>query len=59
MAQRFEDLSEEQQQRIRERIHLQSIVENVVDLEYQSYYLKVTPDQLEEDLLNQIPLDTI
>ncbi len=59
MAQRFEDLSEEQQQRIRERIHLQSIVENVVDLEYQSYYVKVTPDQLEEDLLNQIPLDTI
>jgi hypothetical protein len=59
MAQRFENLSEEQQQRIRDRIHLQSIVEEVVDLEYQAYYLHTTSDELEETLLNQIPIDSI
>ena len=59
MAQRFEDLTKEHQQRILDRIHLQRIVIDLVDLEYQAYYLKITPDQLEEDLLNQIPLDSI
>jgi hypothetical protein len=53
MAQRFENLPEEEQQKIRDKIHLQNILEDVADLEYQAYYLNTTVDELEDSLLNR------
>jgi len=56
MAQKFENLSKEEQQQICDRLHLQNILNEVADLEYQAYYLHRNQDELEEELLNQIPI---
>ena len=53
---RFENLPKEEQQRICNKLHLQNVLDEVADLEYQAYYLHRNVDELEEELLNQIPI---